>query len=36
MIFVSFSFLQINDISYIIAAAILSRQKMLIYIFVKL
>ncbi len=36
MIFISFLFLQINDISYVIAATILSRQKMLIYIFVKL
>ena len=35
MIFVSFSSLQINDISYIIAVTILSRQKMLIYIFAK-
>ncbi len=35
MIFVSFSSLQIDDTSYIIAATILSRQKMLIYIFVK-
>ncbi len=36
MIFVSFSSLQINDISCIITATILSRQKMLIYIFMKL
>ncbi len=36
MIFVSFLFLQIDDISCIIAVTILSRQKMLIYIFVKL
>ena len=36
MIFISFLFLQIDDISYVIAATILSRQKMLIYIFVKL
>ena len=36
MIFVSFSSLQIDDISYIIAVTILSRQKMLIYIFAKL
>ncbi len=36
MIFVSFSFLQIDDINYIITATIFSRQKMLIYIFVKL
>ncbi len=35
MIFVSFSSLQINDISCIIAATTFSRQKMLIYIFVK-
>ena len=35
MIFVSFSSLQINDISCIITATIFSRQKMLIYIFVK-
>ncbi len=35
MIFVSFSSLQIDDISYIIAVTILSRQKMLIYIFAK-
>ncbi len=35
MIFISFSSLQINDISYIIAATILSRQKMFIYIFMK-
>ncbi len=36
MISVSFSSLQINNTSYIIAATILSRQKMLIYIFAKL
>ncbi len=36
MIFVSFSSLQIDNTSYIIAVTILSRQKMLIYIFVKL
>ncbi len=36
MIFVSFSSLQIDNISYIIAATILSKQKMFIYIFVKL
>ncbi len=36
MIFVSFSSLQIDNISYIIAVTILSRQKMLIYIFMKL
>ncbi len=36
MIFVSFSSLQIDNISCIIAATILSRQKMLIYIFMKL
>ncbi len=36
MIFVSFSSLQINDISCIITATILLRQKMLIYIFAKL
>ncbi len=36
MIFVLFSFLQIDDINYIITATIFSRQKMLIYIFVKL
>ncbi len=36
MIFVSFSSSQIDDISCIIAATILSRQKMLIYIFMKL
>ncbi len=36
MISVSFSSLQIDDTSCIIAATILSRQKMLIYIFVKL
>ncbi len=35
MIFVSFSSLQIDDTSCIIAATIFSRQKMLIYIFVK-
>ncbi len=35
MIFVSFSSSQIDDISYIIAVTILSRQKMLIYIFAK-
>ena len=35
MISVSFSSLQIDDISYIIAATILSRQKMFIYIFAK-
>ena len=36
MIFISFSSLQINDTSCIIAATILSRQKMFIYIFIKL
>jgi len=36
MIFVLFSSLQIDDISCIIAVTILSRQKMLIYIFMKL
>ncbi len=36
MIFVSFSSLQIDDTSCIIAATTLSRQKMFIYIFVKL
>ncbi len=36
MISVSFSSLQIDDISCIIAATILSRQKILIYIFAKL
>ncbi len=36
MIFVSFSSLQINDTNCVIAATTLSRQKMLIYIFVKL
>ncbi len=36
MIFVSFLSLQIDDISCIISATILSRQKMLIYIFAKL
>ena len=36
MIFVSFSSLQIDDISCIITATILSRQKMFIYIFAKL
>ncbi len=36
MIFISFSSLQINDTSCIITATILSRQKMLIYIFMKL
>ena len=36
MISVSFSSLQIDDTSCIIAATILSRQKMLIYIFAKL
>ncbi len=36
MIFVSFSSLQIDDISCVIAATTLSRQKMLIYIFMKL
>ncbi len=36
MIFVSFSSSQINDTSCIIAVTILSRQKILIYIFVKL
>ncbi len=36
MIFVSFSSLQIDNTSYIIAATILSRQKMFIYIFAKL
>ncbi len=35
MIFVLFSSLQINNISCIIAATILSRQKMLVYIFAK-
>jgi len=35
MISISFSSLQINDISCIIAAIILSRQKMFIYIFAK-
>ncbi len=35
MIFVSFSSLQINDISCIIAVTTLSRQKMFIYIFMK-
>ncbi len=35
MIFVLFSSLQIDDTSYIIAATILSRQKMFIYIFAK-
>ncbi len=35
MISVSFSSLQIDDISYIIAATIFSRQKMFIYIFAK-
>ncbi len=35
MIFISFSSSQINNISCIIAATILSRQKMLIYIFMK-
>ncbi len=35
MIFVSFSSSQIDDISCIIAATILSRQKMFIYIFAK-
>ena len=35
MIFVSFSSLQINNISYIIVVTTLSRQKMLIYIFAK-
>ncbi len=35
MISVSFSSLQIDNINYIIAVTILSRQKMLIYIFVK-
>ncbi len=35
MISVSFSSLQIDDISYIIIATILLRQKMFIYIFVK-
>ncbi len=35
MIFVSFSSLQIDNINCIIAATILSRQKMLIYIFAK-
>ena len=36
MIFVSFSSLQIDNISYIIAATTLSRQKIFIYIFMKL
>ena len=36
MIFISFSSLQINNTSCIIAATILWRQKMLIYIFMKL
>ncbi len=36
MIFVLFSSLQIDNINYIIAVTILSRQKMLIYIFAKL
>ncbi len=36
MIFVSFSSLQIDDTNCIIATTILSRQKILIYIFVKL
>ncbi len=36
MIFVSFSPSQIDNTSYVIAATTLSRQKMLIYIFVKL
>ncbi len=36
MIFASFSFSQIENTSCIIAGTILSRQKMLIYIFVKL
>ncbi len=36
MIFVSFSSLQINNISCIIAATTFSRQKMFIYIFAKL
>ncbi len=36
MISVSFSSLQIDDISCVIAVTILSRQKMLIYIFAKL
>ncbi len=36
MIFISFSSSQIDNINYIIAATILSRQKMLIYIFAKL
>ena len=36
MIFVSFSSLQIDDTNCIIAATILSRQKMFIYIFMKL
>ncbi len=35
MFFVSFSSLQINDISCVITATILSRQKMFIYIFAK-
>ncbi len=35
MISVSFSSLQIDNTSYVIAATILSRQKMLIYIFAK-
>ncbi len=35
MIFVSFSSSQIDDTNYVIAAAILLRQKMLIYIFAK-
>ncbi len=36
MISVSFSSLQIDDTSYVIAATTLSRQKMLVYIFAKL
>ncbi len=36
MISASFSSLQIDDISYIIAATTFSRQKMLVYIFMKL
>ncbi len=36
MIFVLFSSLQINNINCIIAVTIFSRQKMLIYIFMKL
>ena len=36
MIFVLFSSLQIDDINYVITATTVSRQKMFIYIFVKL